>query len=193
MELDIWRIFTSLGVPGVALGVLYMLFREFKWKFPSVPSAWVGPIVILFICVTGLLVYSALYFWAPINPAVTNPGSENSTTTTDIDIRGDWVADIVTNGETRHWRFKFDTFNNELYGSAHTWEPHSPGIQDGRIEGNYITFRTIWRNRWSSDPARIRDVWTTYRGEVSELSIDFIMQDDDGHAPFKFTATRREK
>ncbi len=62
MEPDIWRIFVSLGVPGLALGVLYMLFRQFKWQFPIVPHAWVGPIIVLFIAVTGALVYSALYF-----------------------------------------------------------------------------------------------------------------------------------
>lgn len=65
MNLDFWRIVVSLGVPGLALGVLYMLFRRFNWQFPKVPRAWTGPIVVLFIIVIGLLVYAALYFWAP--------------------------------------------------------------------------------------------------------------------------------
>jgi len=46
-EVAIWKVFVSLGVPGVALGVFYMLFRKFHWTFPAVPKSWVGPIIVL--------------------------------------------------------------------------------------------------------------------------------------------------
>lgn len=59
-ELDVWKLFASLGVPGLALGVYYMLFRQFKWEFPKVPRIWVGPIIVLFMVLTAAIVYTAL-------------------------------------------------------------------------------------------------------------------------------------
>lgn len=59
-ELDIWKLFTNLGLPGLALGVFYMLFRQFKWDFPKVPRIWVGPIIVLFMVLTAAIVYIAL-------------------------------------------------------------------------------------------------------------------------------------
>lgn len=64
-EIELWKVFASLGIPGLALGVFYMLSRQFKWKFPQVPRIWVGPIIILFIIsVSGITLY-ALTLWAP--------------------------------------------------------------------------------------------------------------------------------
>ena len=39
--MDPWKLFVSLGVPGLALGIFYMLFRTFEWEFQIVPSNWV--------------------------------------------------------------------------------------------------------------------------------------------------------
>lgn len=64
-SIDIWKIFASLGVPGLALGVLYMLFRTFKIDLPKVPRVWGGPIVVMFMFLTSGLVFSALYMWKP--------------------------------------------------------------------------------------------------------------------------------
>jgi hypothetical protein len=64
-DIELWKVFVSLGVPGLALGVFYFLFRTFNWRFPNVPKVWVGPLVLVFIVVTaGLIVYS-LSLWAP--------------------------------------------------------------------------------------------------------------------------------
>lgn len=65
MDLEIWKIFTSLGVPGLALGVFYMLFRSFEWKFPAVPKVWVGPLILLFMLLVGSITFYALTLWAP--------------------------------------------------------------------------------------------------------------------------------
>lgn len=64
-QVELWKVFTSLGVPGLALGVFYMLFRKFEWQFSKVPRAWVGPIVILFLVLTAGIIFYALTLWAP--------------------------------------------------------------------------------------------------------------------------------
>ena len=64
-EIELWKIFASLGIPGFALGVFYMLFRRFKWKFSKVPRIWGGPIIILFMLLSSGLTFYALTLWAP--------------------------------------------------------------------------------------------------------------------------------
>jgi hypothetical protein len=68
MESRILRILVSLGVPGVALGIFYLLFRTFKWEFAQVPEGWVGPIVVLFMLLTAGVVFYALTLWRPARP-----------------------------------------------------------------------------------------------------------------------------
>lgn len=64
-EVEIWKVFTSLGVPGLALGILYLLFRSFEWKLPAIPRAWVGPVLVLFMIIVGGIVFYALTLWSP--------------------------------------------------------------------------------------------------------------------------------
>jgi hypothetical protein len=65
MELNLFKIFISLGVPGLALGVFYMLFKVFKWDFPKVPVKWVGPIVVIFMILVFSLTFYTVTLWAP--------------------------------------------------------------------------------------------------------------------------------
>lgn len=57
------------------------------------------------------------------------------------------------------------------------------GLLEGRIEGDWISFRTVWKNRpaYGGGPGgqtTYRDWWTDYRGRVYAKSIDFFMQRD---------------
>lgn len=83
MELSVIKIVVSLGVPGLALGVFYLLFRSLKWRFPKVPRVWVGPIVTLFMLLVAVVVYHAVDLWAPNNhpyhQSNTNRPSETGT------------------------------------------------------------------------------------------------------------------
>lgn len=65
LKVELWKVFTSLGIPGFALGVFYMLFRQFKWKLPSVPLIWRGPILVIFMLLASGLTFFALDRWAP--------------------------------------------------------------------------------------------------------------------------------
>jgi|SRR5271165_757743 len=60
-----WKIFASLGVPGLALGVFYMLFRTFKFSIPAVPKNYAGPIVVLFMLLIAGITFFALQKFAP--------------------------------------------------------------------------------------------------------------------------------
>jgi tetratricopeptide (TPR) repeat protein len=64
-EINTWQVFVSLGVPGLALGVFYMLYKKFNWRFPMVPASWVGPIVVLFLLLVFAIVLTSLVLWRP--------------------------------------------------------------------------------------------------------------------------------
>ena len=183
MEETMWRLFVSLGVPGLALGVLYMLFRQFKWQFPRVPHGWVGPIITLFILVVGVLVYSALYFWALVRNSDSSPGIRQSLKVPDIRIAGNWHADVNWDGHKARWEFTFEVVRDELFGTAFTWDRGLRDLRDGRIVGDQISFRIVWKNRGGED------FWTSFRGHVAAGAIEFTMQ-REGDAPFKFSAIK---
>jgi hypothetical protein len=71
-NIELWQIFTSLGVPGLALGISYMLFKNFRWDFPKVPRGWVGPIIILFMLLTSSIILIALFLSAPSKKGLNN-------------------------------------------------------------------------------------------------------------------------
>ena len=64
-EIQLWKVFASLGIPGLALGVFYMLSRQFKWKFSLIPKIWRGPIVVLFLLLLSGVTFYALTLGAP--------------------------------------------------------------------------------------------------------------------------------
>lgn len=41
-----------------------MLFNRFNWQFPLVPEEWVGPIIVIFMFLTALIVYKALVIYS---------------------------------------------------------------------------------------------------------------------------------
>jgi len=64
--MDIWKPAVSLGVPGLALAIFYMLFKNFGFRFEPVARKWVAPIIILFMVVVAVVVLYALNRWAPL-------------------------------------------------------------------------------------------------------------------------------
>ena len=65
MESRLLRGLTVLGVPGVAIGVFYLLLRNFNFHFDSIPPIWAATIAILFLVVVGVVTLYALNRWAP--------------------------------------------------------------------------------------------------------------------------------
>lgn len=75
-EVGLLEVFVSLGVPGLALGVFYMLYRRFNWDFPKVPTVWVGPIIVLFMLLTFAITYIALSNFTPPEPKTIKDNAE---------------------------------------------------------------------------------------------------------------------
>ena len=74
MPEGVWKIFISLGVPGLALGVFYALLRVFSWDLSSLnPIIQVG-LVILFLLIVAVITLMALRMWRP-NPQMRSKSS----------------------------------------------------------------------------------------------------------------------
>ena len=57
------RSLVVLGVPGAALGVMYLLLRRFNFQFSTVDPTWTAIIVILFLVIVGGITWYALHKW----------------------------------------------------------------------------------------------------------------------------------
>jgi hypothetical protein len=66
MEPRFIRSLVVLGVPGAALGVMYLLLRRFNFQFSTVDPTWTAIIVILFLVIVGVITWYALHKWAPL-------------------------------------------------------------------------------------------------------------------------------
>jgi hypothetical protein len=65
MESRILKIFVLLGVPGVALGVFYLLLKQFGFEFSKIGSTASAFIAIIFLLIVGGITFFALHRWAP--------------------------------------------------------------------------------------------------------------------------------
>jgi hypothetical protein len=70
---EVWRIFASLGLPGLLLGVIYFLLRSFGFNFAQVPAAWKGGLSLVFMVLFGLLTYILIDRILPAKPGVEGP------------------------------------------------------------------------------------------------------------------------
>jgi hypothetical protein len=61
---DFWRIVAALGVPGLALGIFYMLFRGASKQWP-ISRKWTPLFLALWMVIIGGLVLFALQRYAP--------------------------------------------------------------------------------------------------------------------------------
>jgi hypothetical protein len=65
MESRILKPLIVLGVPGVALGVLYLLLRSFNFRFSEIPPTWAALIAVIFLVIVGATTIFALHRFAP--------------------------------------------------------------------------------------------------------------------------------
>lgn len=68
----------TLGVPGLALYVFYLLLRQFGFVFRDIEPLWSAIIAIVFLLVVGFIVYHAIEKFAPPangkSPEITHSG-----------------------------------------------------------------------------------------------------------------------
>ena len=68
MESKVLKVAAALGVPGLALGVFYLLLKQFKFEFAMIPPTLAGIIVILFLLIVGGITLFALDRFKPPPP-----------------------------------------------------------------------------------------------------------------------------
>lgn len=73
MESRLLRSLVVLGVPGVALGVFYLLLRAFNFQFAQIEPISAAIIAILFLVVVGGVTLFALHLWRPTRPSGVDP------------------------------------------------------------------------------------------------------------------------
>lgn len=78
MEPRLIRALVSLGVPGVALGIFYLILRAFDFHFEPIESTWAAAIVILFLALVGGVTFYALRRWAPDKPRIPDAGMSSA-------------------------------------------------------------------------------------------------------------------
>lgn len=71
-----WKIITILGVPGLALGVFYMLFKLFNFKVSKISVAWSGPLALVFLIIVGGITAYALKLYAPTKENTSKKGMQ---------------------------------------------------------------------------------------------------------------------
>jgi len=65
METKLISSLVALGVPGVALGIFYLLLRAFNFQFAQIGPGWGALIAILFLLIVGGVTLFALHLWRP--------------------------------------------------------------------------------------------------------------------------------
>lgn len=66
METKVIRSLVVLGVPGVALGIFFLLLRTFNFQFSQISNGWSAAIAILFLVIVGGVTFYTVHRWAPV-------------------------------------------------------------------------------------------------------------------------------
>lgn len=72
METKFIRTLVALGIPGVALGIFYLLLRTLSFQFSQVDATWTAVIVVIFLLIVGGITFYALHKWAPAKAQESN-------------------------------------------------------------------------------------------------------------------------
>ena len=68
-----------LGVPGVALGVFYLLLETFDFEFDAIEPIWAAIVAIVFLVIVGGITLYALRLWAPKGTKTPTPTPDEPT------------------------------------------------------------------------------------------------------------------
>ena len=177
-DIEFWKIAVSLGVPGLALGVFYMLFRSFHWDFPRVPQKWVAPIIILFILVTAGVILTALVLWAPSQPPPTN-GATNDALLPPIVDRTPLHHSTDSANEIPGVAVRQVLEGGTLDASSKVYEVVV--VNESSVAVMLRTLGVNWRYRTGGEPGSVRDLThneplVSLSANVIEFAIDAVDQ-----------------
>ena len=123
-EIEIFNILVSLGIPGVALGIAYFLFRKFSFSFPVVQKRWVGPIVILYMLFISCIVFYALSLWSPMAIKMENK-DKNITNTPSSSIINDQESILKLELELRKLKWQLEILKYSVDQRQENWKQAS--------------------------------------------------------------------
>lgn len=95
------KTFASLGVPGLAIGVLYFAIKQWHLPIPMPSKAWGGPIVVLIVIVLGGLTYVVL---DRVFPSQKEPRAESQSR---FDVRYDGASFFRRTDKPTRSEFRF--------------------------------------------------------------------------------------
>ncbi|MEQ9556996.1 MAG: hypothetical protein RIG67_14585 [Rhodospirillales bacterium] len=67
-DIELWKVFSALGIPGIALGIYLFLFRGLNLQADRLDGRRLFISLTLFMLLTTFVVIFALYFWKPSSP-----------------------------------------------------------------------------------------------------------------------------
>ncbi|MGH7846835.1 MAG: toll/interleukin-1 receptor domain-containing protein, partial [Candidatus Binatia bacterium] len=131
--------------------------------------AWVAMLPIVFL--------AAIVFWQWQKPNTAR-------------LEGVWEAQVNYSwGGSFKETFAFKVNGEKLLGTA-SFLGAKHGIQDGKIEGERISFVVPFRSMSGSD---ITEHKAQYTGMISGNEVHLVMQDDRGYPPIEFVAKKSDR
>lgn len=97
MESKFIRALVTLGVPGVALGIFYLLLKSMHFEFSRIDATWSALIVILFLLTVGGVIFFSLHRWAPEKKVSADAFTTKPQDAKDASVDGASVSSRVQN------------------------------------------------------------------------------------------------
>ena len=132
---------------------------------------------IAWVAVLPIVLLAAIVFWQWQKPDTAK-------------LEGVWEARVNYSwGGSFNETFTFNVKRDQLIGTA-SFLGDTRGIQEGKIDGERISFSVPFRSMSGSD---ITEHKAQYTGTLSGNEIRFVMQDDRGYPPVEFVAKRNDR
>jgi hypothetical protein len=129
MEAKFIRALATLGVPGVALGIFYLLLRGFNFQFSQIDPIITGLVAVLFLLLTASITAYALHLWRPVASHEQKKSDDKSVL--EIDFSGERVVMRELLHSLGHDVVKIDAHTHQIGVAAeYTWvEKKYPGAR----------------------------------------------------------------
>jgi hypothetical protein len=99
MEPKILKALIVLGVPGVALGVFFLLLRGFNFRFSEINATWAPIIAIIFVVGVVVTIIFALHRFAPATPQAQDDGLQRKKMERVETRREAWLQEALNHAE----------------------------------------------------------------------------------------------
>ena len=101
-KIEFIELVIGLGVPGLALGLFYLLFKKLNI---TVPPSYQGPVAILFLVIVGGITFYALHNFSAISPdnedSIEQPVNEPKNDKPEVEEKGDKSDEITETEEDK--------------------------------------------------------------------------------------------